>query len=106
MSSTTDAASGFRKVRVFNHKPASCWRLDKIDFRAVKMRIEFPLRSEHDTVEIIFRIDCGIKHRIEAKGIIHSTASATKDTDPQKCIAVKALHFLDPSYFVYRRRSD
>ena len=82
MLSTTGAASGFWKIWIFNRKAASCWRIDKVDFCTAEVRIEFPLRGEHDIVEVIFRIDGGIEHSIEVEGVMHSTASAAEDTDP------------------------
>ena len=102
MPSTTGAAGGFREVRVFNHETASCRRIDEVDFRTVKMRIEFSLRCEHYAGEVVLRIDRSIERSIKVEGVMHSAASAAKDTDSQKRVVLKALCFLDPFYFVSR----
>ena len=89
------------EIRIFNHKAASSRRIDKVDFRAVKMRIEFLLRCQHDIAEVIFRIDSSIEYGIEIQGVLHSTTSATENTDPQERIASKALRHLNLPYLVY-----
>ena len=99
---TVGTTGKFWEIRIFNHKAASRRRINKVDFRAVKMRIKFLLRRQYDAIEIIFRIDGGIEFSIKVEGVLHSAAPSAENTDPQKRIAPKTLRCLDPLDFVDR----
>ena len=98
--STVGTTGKFGKIRIFNDKAAPGRRIDKVDFCPVEVRIKFFLRCQHHTIEVISRIDRGIEFRIEIEGVLHATAPAAEDTDPQKRLVSKILCCLDLSYFV------
>jgi len=99
------ATGKFREIRIFDHKPAPCWRVNEVDLCTVKMWVKFPLCGEHYAVKVVFRINGDMEFGIEVEGILHSTTSAAENADSQKRVVSEVLRILDLFYFVYRYRS-